>query len=189
MAKKDAGSIASYQVQYLGGLLEHPKSKAGFIELLLQDDCFQAEPDPREHQVVGTSVTIPYSDVNSVSIVARTVGTAEGLLGGLNSRQLKTRTTICTSTIRVPQASGPILRVEMLSGVTVMGQAKKAKEFEDRLRANGILAKFRAAAAAPGMQAVDIPGQLARLGEMHSSAGIRTDEEFAAKKTELLARL
>lgn len=46
----------------------------------------------------------------------------------------------------------------------------------------------RASAPAAAPASTDIMGQLAKLGELHK-AGILTDEEFSAKKAELLARL
>ncbi len=74
----------------------------------------------------------------------------------------------------------------MITGVTVMGQARKATEFEDRLRATGIRDKF-AQAAVPAAGG-GIAEQIGKLGELHA-AGVLTDEEFAAKKTELLSRI
>lgn len=68
-----------------------------------------------------------------------------------------------------------------------MGQATKAREFDDRLRVHGIREKFRATAPAEGSTG-NIPEQISRLSELHG-AGILTDDEFAAKKAELLARM
>ncbi|WP_279582871.1 SHOCT domain-containing protein [Fodinicola feengrottensis] len=79
-----------------------------------------------------------------------------------------------------------VLRLEMLTGMTVMGQAKKCRELEDRLRVHGIRAKFRAKAAPSG--GGDIAGQIAQLAALRDQ-GVLTQQEFDAKKTELLGRL
>jgi Short C-terminal domain len=83
-----------------------------------------------------------------------------------------------------------MLRFEMLSGVTVMGQAKKCREFEDRLRSLGITSKFKKAeSTAPSSPAADdIPAQIRKLAELRDQ-GILSEDEFTAKKTELLSRL
>jgi hypothetical protein len=61
------------------------------------------------------------------------------------------------------------------------------------LRNLGILDKFRGQhpdEAGPGAtaSAAGIPDQIAKLGQLHD-AGVLTDAEFDAKKTELLCRL
>ncbi|MBW4033508.1 MAG: SHOCT domain-containing protein [Acidobacteria bacterium] len=77
----------------------------------------------------------------------------------------------------------------MLTGVTVMGQAMKAKEFDDRLRVHGIRSKFGGASeTAPAAAAPDHAAQLKQIAELRD-AGVLTEEEFAAKKSEILARM
>lgn len=84
-----------------------------------------------------------------------------------------------------------MLRFEMLTGVTVPGQAKKCREFSDRLRVLGIRDKFRgdpAAAAADGAGGSSIPDQIAQLASLRDQ-GVLSSAEFEAKKGELLRRM
>lgn len=77
----------------------------------------------------------------------------------------------------------------MLTGVTVMGQAKKCQEFEDRLATHQIRARFGAvpAAVAPSQSAgVSVADELAKLAAMRDQ-GILTDDEFQAQKARLLS--
>ena len=91
-----------------------------------------------------------------------------------------------------------ILRLEMLSAVTVMGQAEKCRELMDRLRTNGILQRIEAGAAAAAdptpaataspTQPDDIPARLRELAALHDE-GILTPEEYETKKADLLSRM
>jgi hypothetical protein len=81
----------------------------------------------------------------------------------------------------------------MLSGVSVMGQAKKCLEFQDLLRAHGVSAQFAGSPNTGGRHSqqqapADIPSQIAKLAELHAQ-GILSDHEFAAKKSDLLSRM
>jgi hypothetical protein len=80
----------------------------------------------------------------------------------------------------------------MLTGVTVMGQAKKCQEFEDRLQTHQIRERFGAVASgspltqetqqAAGQSTADELEKLASLRQQ----GILTDEEFQAQKRKVL---
>jgi len=171
--------IESYKVTYRGGLLEYPKAKTGSI-------IFQIFPDRFElHPTIATKwfspLVIPYSYTSDLQIVQRQVGTAEGILGGLNSRQLNQANNIHISFTLKGQ--DVILRLEMLTGVTVMGQAKKCKELEDRLNTNGIRQKF---AKVKSVQSdANIAEQLSKLDELHNNGSL-TDIEFTDAKNRLL---
>ncbi len=83
----EPGLIATYGVVYRGGLPEQPKEKAGKIDFKVFDDRFGLLP------TLGTKgwfkgLNIPFADVSDFQIVQRTVGTFEGILGGLDSKQL-----------------------------------------------------------------------------------------------------
>src|ERR1019366_6996738 len=108
---------------------------------------------------------IPYSDVVAVTIEQRVVGTGSALLGGLNSRQLNVANNIH---ITMDAPSGElVLRLEMISGVSVMGQAKKCQELMDRLLTLGIRQKFRSAQEPHHKEASEDPlTQLERLAEL-----------------------
>lgn len=83
-----------------------------------------------------------------------------------------------------------MLRVEMLIGVTIYGQATKCRELLDVLRQNSILKLFKqnkAAAEAPAAQP-NVLDQIEKLAAL-KAAGILTEEEFNQKKAELLTKL
>ena len=182
--KKSA--LEHYSVTYLGGLAQYPKQKIGGIDFLVTTDAFHLRPSMSSKWFEG--LVIPYSAVAAFDIVERQVSSMEGLLGGVNSRQLNQANNIHIEFI----AGGRdlILRLEMLSGITVMGQAGKCRELMDRLRVHGVLGRFggRAAPANPAAVDADIPAQITKLAGLRDQ-GILTNEEFDAKKTELLSRL
>jgi len=181
--------IESYGVVYKGGHPDYPKEKGGKIHFKVFNDRFELLA------TMGTKrwfsgLVIPYRSISSLEIVERQVGTVEGLLGGLNSRQLNQANNIHIS-YQADDGQEVLLRLEMLSGVTVMGQAKKCLEFMDRLRTHRIFEKFRGKRdkQTEGHNVVeDIPTQLEKLAALRDR-GILTAEEFARKKTELLSRM
>jgi len=107
----------------------------------------------------------------------------EGLLGG-KPRDLNQKNNIHIAFRRAGQDL--VIRLEMLTGITVSGQAGKCREFMDRLRTFGVLGKFRGPTAPPPPD--DIPSQIAKLATLRDQ-GILTDEEFANKKADLLSRM
>ncbi len=186
-AVPDPSVLESYKVVYRGGLADLPKPKIGEITFKVKADGFVLEPSNTTKKW-WNELTIPYSRVNDLAIVARQVSTVEGLLGGVNSRQLNQDNNINID-YTDENGSNVVLRVEMLTGVTVMGQAMKAKEFDDRLRVHGIRSKFGGASeTAPAAAAPDHAAQLKQIAELRD-AGVLTEEEFAAKKSEILARM
>ncbi|HEX2857066.1 MAG TPA: SHOCT domain-containing protein [Propionibacteriaceae bacterium] len=183
MAKKHADALEQYSVAYRGGLPNLPKAKSGSIDLVVTPDAFVFEP------TIGSKfwapLTIPYSRVRTFAVVPRQVSTVESLLGGMNSRQLNQDNNL---NIEFEDASGAVLvlRVEMLTGITVMGQAGKCRELMDRLRVHGILDRF---AGAPSSSAApSVAARLAQLGALHK-AGVLSDDEFASKRAEIIAAL
>ena len=185
----EAGLLESYSVVYLGGHPDYPKEKAGSIGFKVFTDRFELSP------TFGTKgwfkgLVICFDKTLGLEIVERQVGSLEGMLGGLNSRQLNQRNNIHI-TYRSDDGKEILLRLEMLSGVTVMGQAKKCQQFLDRMRTHGILAKFQVnpnAGRVPGNVADDIPTQIQKLAALRDT-GILTEEEFANKKTDLLSKM
>jgi hypothetical protein len=189
MAKStpDPSVLESYKVVYRGGLADLPKPKIGEIAFKVKADEFVLEPSNATKKW-WNELTIPYSKVNDLAIVARQVSTVEGLLGGVNSRQLNQDNNINID-YTDEHGNNVVLRVEMLTGVTVMGQAMKAKEFDDRLRVHGIRSKFAGAKdAAPTGGAPDHAAQLKQLADLRD-AGVLTEDEFSSKKAEILARM
>ncbi|MCW2857875.1 MAG: hypothetical protein JWR52_3490 [Marmoricola sp.] len=176
--------LETYKVTYRGGLAHLPKPKVGGIMLTITPDAFRFEPT-RSAQGFWQRFTIPYADVTDVAVVERQVNTFEAIAGGLNSRQLNQDNNIHFSYVDA-DGNETLLRVEMLTGVTVQGQARKCQEFEDRLRVHQVRSKFRAAAPAGGGAAsTDVAEQLSKLADMKAS-GALSEDEFVAAKARLL---
>jgi hypothetical protein len=192
--KADEGPqpLEVYKVVYKGGLADLPKAKTGEIRLHVWDNRFELQPTIASRKF-WQPLVIPYSTIREVAIVDRQVSTFEAIAGGLDSRQLNQK-----NNIHIVYSSGGaevLLRFEMLSGVTVPGQARKCQEFQDRLRVHGITTQFADAEPAiqnstqPSFNAlVDIPGQIAKLADLRAQ-GILSDQEFEAKKADLLSRM
>jgi hypothetical protein len=180
--------LESYDVTYKGGLPHLPKAKIGKIVWEIWDDHFQFNPSTASKKF-WEPLTIPYEAIADLSVVGRQVSTFEALAGGLNSKQLNQDNNI---NIAYDSTVGPVvLRFEMLSGVTVMGQAKKCLEMQDRLRTHQILTRFGGRAASNGVPAggqADIPAQIHALAQLHAQ-GILSTEEFESKKSDLLSRM
>lgn len=185
------GIIGSYELTYKGGLRALPKAKLGKIRLDILEDRFRLTADNISSRKFWTDIDIPYPSISTVEVTDRTVSTFEGIAGGLNSRQLNQKNNIHISFLG---PDGPtVLRLEMLTGVTVMGQAKKCQEFEDRLQAHQIRERF--GAVAPGSPLTQETQQtagpstadeLAKLASLREQ-GILTDEEFQSQKRKLLS--
>lgn len=185
---EEEGALEVYKVVYKGGHPDLPKAKSGEIRLLLMPDEFQMHP------TIGSKsywnrVDIPYGDVVDLQIVGRQVSTFEAVIGGLDSRQLDQDNNIHVLYVD-PTGNEMTLRFEMLTGITVQGQARKCRELEDRLRNHGIRDRFRGTpSAAPSPDGGgDIADQIAKLASLRDQ-GILNEDEFQAKKATLLDRL
>jgi hypothetical protein len=177
--------IATYTVTYKGGLRNLPKAKLGKITLEILPDRFRLTAGNNVARKFWTSMDIPFAQVTLVELTDRNVSTFEGIAGGLNSRQLNQQNNIHFT---FTGADGPtVLRVEMLTGVSVMGQAKKAQEFQDVLTSHQIRSHF-AAAAQPASDGPDVTTRLTQLDSLHNS-GVLTDAEFTAKRAEIISRI
>lgn len=183
--------IESYIVTYKGGLRELPKAKIGKIRLDILEDKFLLAADNSVSRKFWNDMEIPYRAISAVEVTERTVSTFEGIAGGVNSRQLNQKNNIHFS---FAGPDGPtVLRVEMLTGVTVMGQAKKCQEFEDRLRSYQIRERFgMATGASPGMPSgaqhgngVSVADELAKLAALRDQK-IISENEFETQKNKLL---
>ncbi|MBQ3300014.1 MAG: SHOCT domain-containing protein [Ruminococcus sp.] len=79
----------------------------------------------------------------------------------------------------------------MLTGTTIFNQAAKCREFMDLLRQHEITDKFiseKKNDSNTSSGGNDVLAQLEKLNQL-KQAGILTDEEFNAKKADLLAKL
>ena len=184
----DPNLIASYSVIYLGGHPDYPKPKVAKITFNIFQDRFELLPTMTS-KAWFNGLVIPFASIANLEIVQRQIGTVEGLLGGINSRQLNQPNNIhiiyCTDSLEI------VLRLEMLTGVTVMGQAVKCQELMDRLRTHQIFAKFQRRAGQPAASsndANDIATQIEKLAGLRHK-GILTQDEFERKKSDLLSRM
>jgi hypothetical protein len=181
-SSEHVGPLESYDVTYKGGLLDLPKSKVGKIKMEIYPDRFMFLPTLGSKKF-WPELNIPHNTISDLKIVERTVSTFEGLAGGINSRQLNQKNNI---QITYAEAAGDsMLRLEMLSGVTVMGQANKCNELEDRLRTLHIREKFVASVPAASAEGGGLVEELGRLASLRES-DILTEEEFVAAKARLL---
>lgn len=182
------GAIIRYEVIYLGGLPEYPKAKHGnAIGLNVMPDKFVFTKTGTSKDWF-TEYTIPYTAISELTIEKRTISNAEMFLGGGNDPNQQQENNICI-TFKAEDGTELMLRVEMLTGVTIYGQATKCREFMDILRQNSILKQFKqkgsdaAATAQP-----NVLEQIEKLAGL-KAVGILSEEEFNQKKAELLAKL
>ena len=181
------GAIIRYEVIYLGGLPEYPQAKHGSAVGL------NIMPDQFVFTKTGTSkdwfteYRIPYDKISGITIEKRTISNAEMFLGGGNDPNQQQENNICI-TFDTEDGTELMLRVEMLTGFSIYGQATKCREFMDVLRQNGILKMFKQSSAAAAPVQPDILGQIEKLAGL-KAAGILSEEEFNQKKTELLTKL
>lgn len=176
--------LATFIVRYLGGHPLYPGGRPEQIELTVAADRFRLAPTEAARHWFD-SLDIQYGHVIDVRITERVVGTVETLLGGLNAGLLAQ-----PNNIHIEYHDGEgnelVLRLEMLTGVTVTAQAAMCREFEDLLRTSGVRRLFRAARAPAGRE--DIAARLETLAQLRAT-GVITDAEFGAKKANLLAQL
>ena len=126
-----------------------------------------------------------------MDIVERVITNAEMLLSsGNNNSDLKQKNVM---EIKYLDENGDeyVVRNEMLTGFTVMGQARVCQEMLDLLRTKGIMKQFRGTESnkpdnASGSD--DILGQIEKLAKLKDQ-GILTEEEFNQKKSVLLEKL
>jgi hypothetical protein len=174
--------LQSYDVVYKGGLRTLPKSKVGKIKLEIYSDRFELMPTIASKKF-WSELEIPFGTISVLEIVERTLNSFEGLAGGLNSRQLNQKNCIHVTYAGVEGKT--LLRLEMLSGVTVMGQAKKCNEFEDRLRSFRVREQFVAGALIVAPPVGGLSEELAKLAALNVE-GVLTEEEFVSAKARLL---
>jgi hypothetical protein len=185
-----SGALETYKVTYKGGLPQLPKAKVGEIRMILTPDAFQLNPTIGS-QKFWSQLAIPYDQILNVEIVERQMSTIESVIGGPDGKKLDDKNNIHIHYLDF-SGNAAILRFEMLTGVTVHGQAKKCREFDDRLLVLGIRDKFQndrsRTAAGGGAGALSIPDQIAQLASLRDQ-GVLSPAEFEAKKADLLNRM
>lgn len=188
------GGLQRYEVTYHGGHPDYPMNKEikkyPYIIMDVMPDRFSFLPKEASKGWFS-GFDILYSQVSSIDIVERTISTVESLLGsGSDNTDLRQKNVI---EITYTDDSGDIfvLRNEMLTGFTVMGQARVCKEMMDLLRTNKILKLFgsdKPAEAITPVQpvtTVDVVEELKKFKEL-LDMGVITQEDFDLKKKQLL---
>lgn len=180
------GAIERYEFTYVGGLPDIPKAKAGAWGMNIMPDMFA-------FRVTNTTkdwlydLDIPYDDITDIRIEKRTISTTEMFLGAGNDANQQQENVIVLE-YNDKDGKKATLRVEMLTGVTIYNQAAKCKELMDVLRRNDILDRIKKSEGGAKPVADDIPAQLEKLAKLKET-GILTEEEFNAKKADLLAKM
>lgn len=174
--------LESYDVTYRGGLPQLPKAKVGKIVMEIHTSHFALKPTSGSKSF-WSGVDIPFGTIWNLEIVDRNVSAFEAIAGGLNSRQLNQKNNIHISYKGLE--GDVLLRLEMLSGVTVMGQAKKCAEFEDRLRNLHVREQFVASTPIAGAPSGSLADELNKLVSLKAD-GVLSEEEFATAKARLL---
>lgn len=185
------GGFIRYEVTYQGG---HPdfqleKKKSPYILLDIMPDRFSFLAKPQSEDWF-TGFEIPYNRVVSLEIVERTISNAEVWLGGANNPNQQQKNVL---EIKYIDEAGDeyVVRNEMLTGTTIMGQARVCQEMLDLLRTKGIMKQFKgteSSHASNGSSGMDVLGQIEKLAKLKEQ-GILTEEEFANKKAALLEQL
>lgn len=186
------GNIARYQVIYLGGFPMKPLKKSNSLALgfNIMEDRFIFKPEylAKTEWFGEENFEVLYSQVTKFEVVKRQVSTTEAMLGSGDTVSLEQLNNI---EITYDDAEGDehVLRVEMLTGTTIYGQATKCREMLDLLREKKILNQLNKASVTPTTSnEPDILEQIEKLSALKEK-GILTEEEFASKKEALLSKL
>lgn len=148
-------------------------------------ESFYLKPTKTSEEFFDDMV-IPYDSIQKFEITKRTVSMAEGFMSN-NSQNLATDNNIEITYINNDNEE-VTLRLEMLTGFSVDGQAVKCKEMLDILRQNKILKRIQKEQNAQNVQNDDVVIKIKKLNEL-KEMGILSEEEFQNKKSELLANL
>ena len=181
------GSITRYQVIYLGGFPMKPQKKSNSLSLgfNIMEDRFIFKPEylAKTEWFGDENFEVLYSQVTKFEIVKRQVSTTEALLGSGDTKDLEQLNNI-EITYLDTEGNEQVLRVEMLTGVTVYGQATKCRELLDLLREKKILPLLNKKNVSENT-AISSADEIKKYKDLLDS-GIITQEEFDAKKKELL---
>lgn len=173
-------------VVYNGGLPQYPKEKSGEIGFNVMPDSFILKATATTKDWF-TDMEISYDQIKSFEIVKRQAGTREMMLSSSSESARATETeNVLAITYDDVDGTELYLRLEMLTGFNVYTQAKKCQELLDVLRQNKILNRINKAsvtsAPAPTVSPAD---ELKKYKEL-LDAGVLSQEEFDAKKKQLL---
>ena len=188
------GGIKRYEVNYKGGLPGYPKEKDASrhptIYLDIMPDRFSFLPKPKS-ECWFFGIDIPYNRVISLNITERTANTAETLVGIGRENLTFNQKNMLELTYLGEDGEEYVMRSEMATGVTTMGEARVCLELIDILRSNKLMKQFLgkqepdSLPPAPQTANMDVISQLKGYKELLDT-GVITQEEFDAKKKQLL---
>ena len=184
------GGLKRYEVTYRGGHPDYPMDKAiksyPNINMDIMPDRLSLIPK-KLSEPWFKGVDIPYEKIISIDIVERTMSFTESMLGSNSDNSDLRQKNVLEITYLDDENNEYVMRNEMLTGTSVMGQARVCLEMMDLLRANKIPQKFIGKANQNPSQAqpVDVTEQLKKYKEL-LDLGVITQEEFDTKKKQLL---
>ena len=177
---------------YLGGFPKKPNGKmdptAFGFNIMPDSFIFKPELETKNSWFGDELFTIPYDRVVKFEIVKRQVSNTEFLLSSSSDTKSLEQENNIQITHLDDEGNELMTRVEMLTGGSVYGQAQKCRELLDLLRENKILGRLNKDTSKPAAPADDPLEQLKKLNAL-KEAGILSDEEFNAKKAELLSKV
>lgn len=179
------GAIARYEFTYQGGLEDIPKPKSGAWGMNIMPDMFAFRVTITTKDWLY-DLDIPYDDISDIRIEKRTISNAEMWLGaGNDANQQQENVVVIEYTDK--EQKKQTLHVEMLTGTTIYNQAAKCKELMALLRRENILERLQKGNT-PSSSGDDVLAQIEKLSKLRD-AGVLSEEEFTAKKADLLAKL
>lgn len=197
-----AGALGKYEVVYSGGLARYKETRNNEIGLNIMKDRFVFKATLSSGSWFE-DMEIRYTAIQKVQIIRRKITNRQWILSSSDSdmKGLEQESVI-EITFYDENQKTQVVRFEMVSGISIYGAAQKCVEFMDVLRQNEITDQFigegrpgevQLAQQAQTLQEQDVEpeaiiGQIEKLAKLKDS-GILTEEEFAKKKTELLAKL
>ena len=183
------GAIQRYEVIYKGGLLKYQnvKKTTGSFGLNIMNDGIMLKTGYTSKEWFE-DLFIEYDRIKKIVIVESTISNAEWLLSS-SSSDMKAMEQKNNIEITYEDGCEVVLRLEMLTGTSIYGQAGKCREMIDVLRQNGLLDKLKKeSTASANVNDNNALAQIEKLGELLKS-GILTEDEFNQKKKELLSRM
>lgn len=180
------GCIQWYEVIYKGGLAKYGSNTktSGSIGLNILPDSFYFKPLITAKDWFE-DLEIPYDTIKKFEIVKRTVSNTEVLLSNSSADAAALAT---NNTLAITYMDGDTevyLKMEMLTGITVQGQATKCEELLDVLRTNKIYSRINKPESSGQPAQLSIAEELKKFKDLLDN-GIISQEEFDAKKKQLL---
>lgn len=179
------GAIIRYEFTYVGGLDDIPKAKSGAWGMNVMPDRFAFRTTITTKDWLY-NLDIPYDDITDIRIEKRTISNAEMWLGAGNDANQQQKNIVV---IEYNDANGrkATLRVEMLTGFSIYGQAAKCKELWDFLRKEEILDKCKKSEqkSQNGGSGDDVIVQIEKLVKLRKSRCRHYKLDIIIKKTQL----